>query len=291
MTDKEVKKPRRVMEHDVTEELHWEDEECDNCRPVALEILPSSEQATNVVFSQREHEVLLELSKKLDISPGAVLRQGLRVQQLISGGLYELREINPMLKMATEDQVSTAVGNPPELKEFAASQTEGLRAENVRLSLELSQLKVRGRINEEKQGENVGHVMGLRLDSKGMNPQETFEWLRKRVYEELEPALSQALEDKKAAEDYSGINLLRSRLEEAERSLAGMCQRAGNAESAYKEVRAAWQDAESAAEKAEAERDHYKKYANHLSWCESHDKDFSGDYKNCTCGLEELEKK
>jgi hypothetical protein len=51
----------------------------------------------------------------------------------------------------------------------------------------------------ELEGEKVdAETMGLRLDSSGMTPAETFEWMRRRIYDELEPAL--AARDQRIAE-------------------------------------------------------------------------------------------
>jgi hypothetical protein len=52
-----------------------------------------------VVFTEREVEVIEELSDKLGISRGKVLVQGLKMLQLVQSGFCELKETHPELKM------------------------------------------------------------------------------------------------------------------------------------------------------------------------------------------------
>jgi hypothetical protein len=53
----------------------------------------------NINFTQKELEVLDELSARSELSPEQVLRQALRVYQAISLGVLEVKERNPMPKL------------------------------------------------------------------------------------------------------------------------------------------------------------------------------------------------
>lgn len=48
-------------------------------------------------FTEAELDAIHELGEMQELSPWAVLRQGLRIYQLIVAGTHELREINPTL--------------------------------------------------------------------------------------------------------------------------------------------------------------------------------------------------
>jgi hypothetical protein len=54
-------------------------------------------------FSDREKKVIAEISARQEIRPAKVIKQALAAYQLIVLGSHELREINPTLKLPSDE--------------------------------------------------------------------------------------------------------------------------------------------------------------------------------------------
>jgi hypothetical protein len=59
-------------------------------------------------WTEREWQAIQQMADKLDISPAKVIQQAVRVYQLIQTGTHELRELNPMSKLAAPSPSESA---------------------------------------------------------------------------------------------------------------------------------------------------------------------------------------
>lgn len=55
----------------------------------------------NINWTEKELKVIKDLSEKLELTEEQVIRQSLRIYQVVSEGLFRLEEVNPRPKMSS----------------------------------------------------------------------------------------------------------------------------------------------------------------------------------------------
>jgi hypothetical protein len=64
---------------------------------------PTAADDMGLEFTENEKSVIAEISKKQELRPAKVVKQALATYQLIVMGSHELREVNPELKMPSDE--------------------------------------------------------------------------------------------------------------------------------------------------------------------------------------------
>ena len=64
---------------------------------------PTTADDIGLEFTEKEKSVIAEISNKQELQPSKVIKQALATYQLIVMGSHELREVNPELKMPSDE--------------------------------------------------------------------------------------------------------------------------------------------------------------------------------------------